>query len=425
MLANFTAAPSAALSGSGLGINSGAVMLAGCFLVTFALFGTTYAFAAFFPAICAEFSVGRGGASVAFGIAGFLCYSLGAVSGALADRFGTARLVAAGMAAAAVGLLIGAGAESLGVVQAALGLGMGVGAGLAFVPTLRAAQARWPRNQGLAAGVTAAGSAAGTIVVPLAAGWLIHGLAWRGACVVMAAALLVAGAVTAAVLSQSAASGAADTPKSARSWRLTGALTEARQAPAFRLIYLGAVCASVGAFMPFVHLPAFARDLGVGEGEALALVGNIGIGGLAGRLIFGVLADRLGYRACFGGVAGGMMLALTWWGWTADSYWELVGFALAFGALYGGYVVLLPVLAAAYLPGPNLGGVIGLMLTSHGVGLLIGPAAAGAVYDITGGYGPAILSAAALNIVPIACALRINRPPGDADNRGVIASRAP
>jgi hypothetical protein len=83
------------------------------------------------------------------------------------------------------------------------------------------------------------------------------------------------------------------------------------------------------------------------------------------------------------------------------------------------------VLAAAYLPGPNLGGVIGLMLTSHGVGLLIGPAAAGAVYDITGGYGPAILSAAALNIVPIACALRINRPPGDADNRGVIASRAP
>lgn len=56
--------------------------------------------------------------------------------------------------------------------------------------------------------------------------------------------------------------------------------------------------------MPFVFLPAFARDLGISAVASAALVGFIGVAGVCGRLGLGALADRLGvirlYLLCSG-----------------------------------------------------------------------------------------------------------------------------
>ena len=47
-------------------------------------------------------------------------------------------------------------------------------------------------------------------------------------------------------------------------------------------------------FIPFAHVSAAARDLGIGDTRAVGLVGLIGIGSLVGRFAIGALADRLG-----------------------------------------------------------------------------------------------------------------------------------
>src|SRR5207344_3285398 len=60
-------------------------------------------------------------------------------------------------------------------------------------------------------------------------------------------------------------------------------LAQALRSREFRWFYLTAVLASPCMFIPFAHVSAAARDLGVAEARAVGLVGLIGIGSLIGR----------------------------------------------------------------------------------------------------------------------------------------------
>ena len=68
------------------------------------------------------------------------------------------------------------------------------------------------------------------------------------------------------------------------------------------------------------------------------------------------------------------------------TFWPLAIFALVFGLAYGGWVALLPAVVMDYFGGRNVSGIIGILYTSAGVGALIGPSAAGFIFDVSRSY---------------------------------------
>ncbi len=127
------------------------------FVVLFLGFGIAYSFASFFDGLEADFQASRGDVSLIFSIAGFLYFSLGAISGPLSDRLGSRPVVAFGMLLIAGGLLASSFAQSLWQVYLSYGVAVGVGIGFAYVPSVGVLQRWFVRRRGLVTGLAVAG----------------------------------------------------------------------------------------------------------------------------------------------------------------------------------------------------------------------------------------------------------------------------
>lgn len=403
----------------------GWVVVAATFVVLCVGFGVAYCFAAFFQPLQQEYGARRGDISLVFSLSGFLYFGIGALSGPLADRLGPRRVIAAGMAMVGIGLLLASRATALWQIYAAYGLGVGLGVGFAYVPAIAAVQRWFVRRRGLASGIAVSGIGAGTLVMPVAAGWLIGGvdiaglalpgIGWRDAYVVlgvlslavgMAAALLIHGSPERLGLQ---AEGLAAPPVAAAGPMAGATVREALSTRAFWLLYASGAATSFGLFIPFVHLVPYATDHGIGETLALGLIAAIGVGSIVGRFAFGGFADRVGRRYALAGMFAGVAAMLLWWS-LSTAAWALIVFAILFGAFYGGFVALIPALTADFFNGRSLSGIIGVLYTSVAVGTLVGPPLAGYAYDIAQDYTLPILAGAASAALGVACMLVLPDP---------------
>jgi MFS family permease len=145
----------------------------------FATFGVAYSFSVFFTSLQQTFGASRGEISLIFSIAVPLYYLVGAISGPIADRFGSRLTCLFGVAIGGAGLIFAAQADALWQVYLGFGIGMGLGIGFSFVPSLAAVQRWFVRRRGLASGIAVSGIGLGTLVVPPIATELIYLLGWR------------------------------------------------------------------------------------------------------------------------------------------------------------------------------------------------------------------------------------------------------
>src|SRR5438094_783917 len=171
----------------------GWAVVAGTFVVLFIGFGTAYSFAAFFQSLKDEFHAQRGQLSLVFAIPGFLYFTLGAVSGPLADRFGPRRVVAFGVGLIAVGLLLASRAQALWQIYLTYSVGVGFGVGFAYVPSIGAVQRWFVRRRGFASGLAVAGIGAGNLALPPLAAAMIDLTDWRTTYVALAVLTVIAG----------------------------------------------------------------------------------------------------------------------------------------------------------------------------------------------------------------------------------------
>jgi MFS family permease len=374
-------------------------VVAASFVTTLVGFGCAYTFSSFLAPLEQEFSATRGAISLVFSLAGFLYFALGALTGPLADRFGVRPLCLLGTALLAAGMAGAASARTLREVFIAYGVGVGLGVGCAYVPAVGAVQRWFSRRRGLASGIAVSGIGVGTLVMPPIASALIGALGWRHAYLVLAGVALVLGTGAALLLRDDPRSmgltpdgddhGAGAAPVSEGM-----TVAQAAWSKPFLLLYASSFLTALGAFVPFVHLVPFAVGHGASTQRAVWLLATIGIGSTLGRLGLGGLADRLGRVSSLVGMSAGMGLALALWS-AATSFPVLIAFAASFGVAYGGWVALLPALAADLFGRRHVSGIIGALYTSAALGALGGPAAAGFIFDWTGSYRPAILGSAA------------------------------
>jgi OFA family oxalate/formate antiporter-like MFS transporter len=342
----------------------GWVVVAGAFLVLLVGYGAIYSYAAFAEEIGAAFGAERASVAVVFALSGGSCFMISALTGPLADRIGARLLAGTGMLLVGLGFLVAAAAGSLIQIYVGYGLLVGIGVGCAYVPALAAVQRRFDVHRGLASGLAVSGIGVGTALVPPAAELLAGFGDWRTGFVLAGLASAAVGLVGALLLP---AGPGTVRPDAARPTPPRDVLGRD-----FAMTYAGTLLVSLPAVLPHALLVGTARDLGLGQHDALALLGLIGLGTIAGRFLLSALADAVGRRAVFLACCGSMAASMLLWA-MAKGEPELQAFALGFGALQGGFVALLPAFVADSFGPRSLGGLLGVLYTSRGIALLAAP----------------------------------------------------
>ena len=381
-------------------------MVLGAFLCVAVIFGVAYSFAAFFRSFGSEFNAERADVSLVFGLSGLIYFLLGAGAGMLADRIGPRLVCAVGMAFIAAGLLASSFAQSMAAIYLAWGAGLGIGIGLVYAPSSACVPPWFVRRRAFAAGIASAGIGVGTLAVPVLATAAIAAFGWRHALQAIAAGVLVVGVGAALLLRRAPARAAPGTAAAGMT------LKEALRSRRFWWMYAACVCAAPAMFIPFAHVSAAARDLGIGDARAVGLVGLIGIGSIVGRFAIGGLADRLGRIASIALLEAALGASYLLW-LAATGYPALAIFALWLGLSYGGIVSLMPAICMDLFGARAVSSVLGTLYSGAAFGNLLGPVVAGAVFDRTGSYVPvlwACLVLASLSAIASAQLLRDHRP---------------
>ena len=376
------------------------VVVAGAFFSLAVIFGVAYSFAAFFASFANEFAARRADVSLVFGLSGLIYFVLGAGGGMLADRFGPRAVCSAGMLFIAAGLAATSFADSIAMVYLAYGVGIGVGIALVYTPSIGCVQPWFTQRRGLAAGIASAGIGAGTVVIPLLAAVLIAAFEWRGALRAMAVGVLLVGVSATLVLRH------APLTRTSKGAMPGVSLADALRSSRFRWLYLMAFASGPAMFIPFAHVSAAARDIGIADARAVGLVGLIGIGSLVGRFVIGALADRVGRALTLTLMQASMGVSYLLWS-AAGGYPAFALFALWFGLSYGGIVSLMPAICMDMFGARAVSSIIGTLYTGAALGSLLGPFGAGAVFDRVGNYAPVIWSCVALTAVATAASTRL------------------
>ena len=368
--------------------------------------GVIFSLAVFLEPMAAATGWSRAGISTAMTLA-FLAMGLSGFGwGILSDRFGPRIVVSSGALLLGLAAVLASRAQSLLAFQWIYGALMGVAAGSVFAPIIATTASWFDRHRSLAVSLVSAGMGVAPMTVAPLAGWLVTQVDWRTALAIVGIAAW--GLMLPAVAFIRAA------PATARpAAALPAPVGTALRSRAF--LVLGATffacCATHSG--PIFHTVSYAVGCGVPTVLAVTIYGMEGLAGLVGRVVSGVLGDRLGARPVL--VAGLLVQAVA-----ASCYLladTLAGFyavAAVFGMAYGGVMPLYAVLAREAFGPRVLGTMLGAATMLSSVGMAIGPLAGGWLYDRYGSYAAMYLGSLLLGLGAAAVALTFPRPRGSA-----------
>ncbi len=139
-------------------------------------------------------------------------------------------------------------------------------------------------------------------------------------------------------------------------------------------------------------------DPHLGESRAALTVSATTVAALLGRVVIGVLSDRVDLRKLSAvniGVQGAALAAMAAW----PSPVTLVGASLVFGLGVGNLITFPPLLAREEFGPRSFGTVFGLVGAATQAGVALGPGLMGLLHDVLGSYRPALWCLVALELV--------------------------
>nr|WP_306268487.1 MFS transporter [Pararhizobium sp. IMCC3301] len=307
------------------------------------------------------------------------------VAGAVADRFGTAKVIAAGGIVYALGLVLMAYAEGPFALHLTGGVMVGLGMSAASFSLVLSAFGRivTPQKRSIAFGIGTAAGSFGQFVFGLGGIQLINQFGWQNALVALGLIVLITPVL--AVFLRGTAIG--DTgPLSMPQQSITQALKEAFGHRSYNLLVVGFfVCGFHVAFIT-VHLPPFLSDMGIATrwgGWAIALIGLFNI---VGSLASGVIGGRMSKPVLltFIYLARGVAIALFLTFPVTPV--TVILFSAAMGLLWLSTVPPTSALVATMFGPRYMATLFGFVFFSHQVGAFFGVWLGGRLYDATGSY---------------------------------------
>lgn len=335
--------------------------------------------------------------------------------GALTDRFGPRVVVVSGTLLLGLGLVLASRAASLLQFQLIYGIVVGVAAGAVFAPMIATVTGWFDKRRSLAVSLVSAGMGVAPMTVAPFAQWLIQSYDWRTSFLIIGIAswILLIPAALLVRRAPTAEEGAPGAPAEGGEGLTVGRALRTPQFIVLSLTFFFCCAAHSG---PIFHVVSYAIACGLPAMTAVTIYSAEGMAGLAGRLLFGVLGDRYGARRV---VVVGLMVQAIGAGayYFARSAGEFYAVAILFGMAYGGVMPLYAVIAREYFPMRIMGTVFGGAAMISSLGMALGPAAGGWLFDNFGGYGLLYVGSFGVGLAAVAMALAFPARPASASAR--------
>ncbi len=305
--------------------------------------------------------------------------------GALSDRFGTRAVVLSGGVLLGLGMFTASQAQSLVSFQLLFGVLVGLAAGSFYAPMM-ATTTRWfTQHRSLAVALVSSGIGVGSMTMGPLARWIIASYDWRVAMLVIGdlAWLLVIPAALLLRKPPALPPPALRAPGRAEGREFT--VAEALRTPQFAAIALTHFACCAAHSGPIFHMVTNAIDHGVSAMAAATVLSAASFASLAGRIVCGLIADRVGAKQTLVAGLALQAAAVSLYVFTRDLA-SFYGLALVFGFAYGGVMPLYAILLREYFGGRIIGTALGAVAAVSTLGMALGPWAGGWLYDVSGSY---------------------------------------
>lgn len=327
-----------------------------------------------------------------------LCWGIGQpIFGALADKFGTWRVLALSGVLYAAGLYLMATADSAAMLYTSGGVlvGLGVAAGSFSIVLSAFARHVGPEQRSFVMGLgTAAGSAGMFLFAPLSVS-LIKTFGWSDTLVYMSVAMLVIPLLAIPLVGNARTGGAA---QAGMDQTVAQALREALGHQSYLLLTSGFfVCGFQVAFIT-VHFPPYLAEIGIDAsygGIALALIGFFNVIGSLGA---GFIGQRYSKPYFLSFIYLGRSIVVTAFLLLPQTPTTVIIFAILMGLLWLSTVPPTNGLVATMFGTRHLGMLAGVVFLSHQVGSFLGVWLGGYLFDHFGSYNPVWWLGVALGI---------------------------
>jgi MFS family permease len=394
----------------------GWVIVAAGALMTCVSMGAMFSLAVFLQPISVDTGWSRTGISTAMTI-DFLAMGFAAFAwGAMSDRFGPKIVVLSGSLMLGLGLVLASRATSLVEFQLVFGLLVGTAAGAFYAPMMALASGWIENNRSLAVALVSAGAGTAPLTVAPFARWLIDNYDWRPAMLVVGIAAWIL-LIPAAFLvrrppvvleTKPPAPGVATPVEAVVATRMSAG--EALRTPQFAVLALAHFACCAAHSGPIFHMVTYAIGCGLPAMVAVSVYSLAGLSGLGGRLLLGVMADRLGAKPV---LVGGLMVQALGAGayLFARELGELYALSVVFGIAYGGVMPLYAILARDYFGPHIMGTVFGAISAMASLGMAFGPWAGGWVFDTYASYTWLYIGSFTVGLAAVAVALTFKPAP--------------
>ncbi|AOS78417.1 MULTISPECIES: MFS transporter [Hydrogenophaga] len=333
----------------------------------------------------------------------------GIFAGMAADRFGAFRV-----------LLVCAGLYALGLAGMALSTST-LGFALTTGVLIGAAQAGTTyaviygvigRNipaerRSWAMGVAAAAGSFGQFLMVPVEGWLIEGLGWQNALLVLAVAVLLI-APLAMGLREPGFSGSAP---ARREQTIGQALREAFQYRSFQLLMAGYFVCGFQVVFIGVHMPSYLKDNGLSPQVASYALALIGLFNVIGTYAAGVLGQRMAKRHILAFIYLARAVAIALFLWAPLTPMSVYVFSSVMGLLWLSTIPPTNATVAQIFGVAHLSMLGGFVFFSHQIGSFLGVWLGGYLYDRTGSYDIVWYIAIALGVFAAIVNLPVREAP--------------
>ncbi len=379
-------------------------------------FGIRTSFGIFLAPVSTDLGLGRESFAFAIAVQNLLWGVSQPFVGAIADRYGSGRVVAVCGLMYVLGLVLMANASSGLELTVSTGLLIGFALSGTGFPVILAVVGRSvdESRRSLFLGFASAGGSSGQLLmVPLGQVFL-DGFGWGTALLLLAVMSSLMVPLAALLTGKAAVAG-----DRLRKQSLVEAIHEASRHGGYWYLTAGFfVCGFHVAFIA-THLPAFIVDRGAAPALGAVALALIGLGNIIGSLTCGVLGGRFPKKFVLAGLYLGRSLVITLFVLAPTSDLSIMLFAAGIGMLWLGTVPLTSGLVAQIFGMRYMATLFGFVFFSHQLGSFLGAWLGGYVFDITGSYDLVWWIAVALGIAAAA----LHWPIDDRPVVGAVAAR--
>ena len=345
---------------------------------------------------------------------------LAPIAGFLTDRFGPRKVIFCSTLLSGIGLFLLSRINSLLVFYIAFGI-LSIGlSGFGQIVTTTAVANWFDKKVGRATGFAIAGYGAGGILMPLIV-WLIAHWGWRMSFAILGIATCLILLPTSLLLRHKPEQYGyfpdgeiSDPPETTQnetetiySGEVAFTAIHALRTKTFWLLGFALTIQLMVFNTMIVHIMPYFASMGLPRGRAALVAMFIPLSSIVGRLSFGWLGDLFDKRYLLVMCLLFEIIGLAFLSY-AEALWHLIIFLAFFGPALGGTVALRSIILREHFGRRALGSIQGLITALMTIGALVGPAYAGWVFDVRGGYQMVWLTfiGAILAGIPVILAIR-------------------